>query len=103
MADQRLEGAAVAGRADDRVGLDTASAGEDDPRGVERLDRCDDLDRPSLTAAITSLSTIEGAVPSRRRRVINPSSGTGRPYSLTPPKSWRLPKRANAFPNRVGK
>ncbi len=38
VADQRLEGSAVAGGADDRVGLGTASAGEVDPRGVERLE-----------------------------------------------------------------
>ena len=47
-----------------------------------------------LIASMTSLSTIAGATPRRRRRLKMPSSGTGRPYSVRSPNSLRAHEAA---------
>ena len=79
VANQRLERSAVAGRADDRVGLDTALP----PARMTPAESSDSTAPttstvPSLTASITSLSTIAGTVPSRRKRRHEPLLGDGK-------------------------
>ena len=100
---QGARAAAIAGGADDRVGLDRGSAGEAHRTAGERLDRRNDLD-PTSPDRLDQLGIDDHpATPRRRRRVIGPASGTGSPYSLRSLMLIRRAKHASASAARVGR
>ena len=95
--------AAIAGGADDRVGLDVDPPARRTARPANAWTAGRISISPVLIVWISSVSTIAGATPRRRRRVIGPASGTGSPYSLRSLMLIRRAKRASASAARVGR